>query len=270
MNCPVKIVILCAIQKEYQANMSVMKHTFSFKEYLIGKIGGVTCALHRTGIGALAAQRAALDAIRRFRPKIIFYSGIAGSRNPNIKIGQVVVSGFVCDKNAMYFSPSDEVSKYHAVELRRGDKFLDRVIIPGHKKLCKRASRYGAIIGIIGSSSFYTANQKWLESLNEVYHTDAGENEGIGFAYAAITHEVPFMIIRGISDSVYQQNASSEELGAKNAAELLSKIITKSIFTHLEKRIKIKDLSPESIMKTNGYTEITNNVFMRPPQVIKS
>lgn len=76
------------------------------------------------------------------------------------------------------------------------------------------------------------------------------------------------MIIRGISDSVYQPNINNEKLGAKNAAEILSKVINKSIFSHLKKRIKIKNLSPESNMKINGYTEITGNVFMTPPQVI--
>lgn len=267
MVCSIEVIILCAIATEYEANLRVMSNVVVKNDHVVGQINGVKCLLYRTGIGALAAERAVLILVPKYKPKIVIYSGIAGSRNSKILIGNVVVSGFVCDKNSIYFSPDNTLGSYTAVQLRKGDEFLDRVIIPGYKRLCKKAEKHGAIIGVIGSSSFYTANQQWVDTLNHVYHVDAGENEGIGFAYAAISLKIPFLIIRGISDSVYQPTESNDALGAKKASETLSKIVSKSSLSP-KKRTTLKDLSPISYIKSNGYTTIVSEASMTPPVLL--
>lgn len=268
MPCKVKVIIFCAIETEFQENLAIMSKPKIHKESAIGKIGDVTCLLYRSGIGALATQRAVLKLVPKFKPKLIIYSGIAGSRNSNIKIGDVVVSGFACDLNSIYFSPNGELESYTAVQLKRGSNYIDSVIIPGYKHLCNEAAKYGGIIGVVGSCSFYTNNEKWINPLNHVYHVDVEENEGIGFAYSAISLRIPFLIIRGISNSVYQINQDSDITGAKAAASLLSKIINKSILKKRKERIAIDNLNPISYVKFNNYTTIFTPVFMAPPHLI--
>lgn len=263
----IKIAIVSAINIEYQAIISIMSHP---KEkctgYMVGKINGVCCVATQSGIGALAVQRSVYDIMKKFKPKILIYSGIAGSRNSAIKIGDVVVSGFVCAKNAIYFSPQSVLSQYDAIQFKKDNTYIDMTIISGYKYLCKLAEKAGGIIGIIGTSDFYVESQQWLETFNAVYHADVGENEGIGFAYVSETFDIPFIIIRGISDSVYQPNSGSESIGAQAAANVLKKMLCDITFNFSLERITINDLSQISLGTTYG-SVVSNDISTIPPQI---
>ena len=233
----------------------------------VGEINGVCCVATQSGIGVLAVQRSVYDIMKRYNPKILIFSGTAGSRNPAIKIGDVVVSGFVCAKNAIRFSQQSVLSQYDAVQFKKDDTYINMTIISGYKYLCKLAEKAGGIIGIIGTSNFYTESRQWSETFNAVYHADVGEDEGIGFAYVSETFDIPFIIIRGISDSVYQPNSGSESIGAQAAANVLKKMLCDITFNFSLERITINDLNQISLGTTYG-SVVSNNIPTIPPQLI--
>lgn len=264
----IKIGIISAIEVEHDAILSIMRNVKCINGYAIGRIHGVKCVATISGIGYLAAQRSVEMLIKEFKPKLMIYSGTAGSRNKEIKIGKVVVSGFVCAKNAMEFLSNGEVIQYHAIQIKLNDKIINMDIIPGYLDLCKIAAKYNAIIGVIGTSSFYTDSIEWVNAFNQVYHTDAGENEGMGFAYSCIANSKPFIIVRGISDSVFQPGQSAFPLASTKAAKLVANIIFDIKFPIRNKRVSICDLNPISLASKSGEI-ISENIKMTPPVVIK-
>lgn len=98
------VVIVCARQIEYDANINIMKDTVIHQNYVTGYIGSVECLLYQSGIGSLALQ-SAITYLIRFKPVIFILSGIASTHNKNYPIGSVVAGGIVCDLNSMYYPP---------------------------------------------------------------------------------------------------------------------------------------------------------------------
>jgi adenosylhomocysteine nucleosidase len=264
----IKIGIISALEVEYNAILGIMKHIKYIDDYAIGKIHGIRCVATISGIGYLAAQRSAEIIIREFKPKLMIFSGTAGSSNKKIKVGKVVVSGFLCAKNAIRFLADGHVVQYNVIQIKLNNKIINLDIIPGYLDLCEIAADNGAIIGVIGTSAFFTQSKEWLDAFTHVYHYDAGENEGMGFAYSCVANSLPFIVVRGISDSIFQPNESNAEQASINAANMVSSIISDLRFPIRDKRVSISDLNPISLAIKYG-TIVSENTVMIPPVVIK-
>ena len=268
MDTEVQVAIISAIEVEYQTIITIMtSRKTKYTNYTIGKINNMYCVATQSGVGALAVQRSVIDVMKYFKPKLLIFAGTAGSRNPNITVGDVVVSGYICARNSIYFSPDSVLSPYNAVQLKQNNTYIDMTIIPGYKYLCSLASTYGAIIGVLGTSDYYTSSVEWINSFNEVYHTDTGDNESIGLAFAAQIYSVPFIVARGVSDSVYEPNANSFIVGARVVANLVKSLLSNISLNFPLDRITISDLSPISLGAVYG-SITSEETKMIPPKVV--
>lgn len=87
----VQVAIISAIDVEYKSVISLMSGTTTkYNDYTIGKINNICCVATQSGVGVLAVQRSVYDIMKYFKPKLLIFTGIAGSRNPNIMVGSVV------------------------------------------------------------------------------------------------------------------------------------------------------------------------------------
>ncbi len=124
------------------------------------------------------------------------------------------------------------------------------------------------VAGAIGSANQWTEPLIWMEDQNALYETDAGENEGMGFAYVNAQLGVPSLVVRGISDSPWHPNAYSGVLAADRAAQ-----VTQYIVAHMPKSSTLKAtaelnmLSADSNAKLHGYL-VANAVYYGPAGVV--
>jgi adenosylhomocysteine nucleosidase len=119
--------------------------------------------------------------------------------------------------------------------------------------ITKGSVKNKAIAGVIGTADVWTEPLSWIEAQNALYPTDAEENEGPGFAFANAQLGVPWILVRGISDSVWYPNAYNGPLASQRAA-----FVTKYIVEHLPKTISLApetlaDLSATSNARKYGY-----------------
>jgi adenosylhomocysteine nucleosidase len=107
--------------------------------------------------------------------------------------------------------------------------------------------------GVVGQADVWTEPLPWIEAQNMLYQTDAEENEGSGFAFANAQLGVPWMLVRGISDSVWYPNAYDGVLASDHAA-----IVVKYLVEHLPATIDkapetLADLAPLANAQRAGY-----------------
>ncbi len=107
--------------------------------------------------------------------------------------------------------------------------------------------------GVVGQADVWTEPLHWIEAQNMLYQTDAEENEGSGFAFANAQLGVPWMLVRGISDSVWYPNAYDGVIASDHAA-----IVVKYLAEHLPARISkapetLSELSPSANARKAGY-----------------
>jgi adenosylhomocysteine nucleosidase len=109
------------------------------------------------------------------------------------------------------------------------------------------------VAGVIGEGDVWTEPLSWIEAQNMLYQTDAEENEGSGFAFANSQLGVPWLLVRGISDSVWYPKAYDGIISSQHAA-----IVVRYIVDHLPAFVSkapmtIGDLWPTANAVTAGY-----------------
>ena len=135
------------------------------------------------------------------------------------------------------------------------------------------ASRSGSVtnkvvIGTIGQAPVWTTPLGWIKAQNMIYQTDAEENEGTGFAFANAAAGVPWMLIRGISDSAWYPHAYDGGLACARAAQVVAFLLAR-LPTKVDRApIALRDLSPIANARRAGYL-IADKVFFHLGPVTK-
>ncbi|HLI43307.1 MAG TPA: hypothetical protein VKU92_02415 [Acidimicrobiales bacterium] len=109
------------------------------------------------------------------------------------------------------------------------------------------------VAGVIGQADVWTEPLSWIEAQNMMYPTDAEENEANGFAFANAELGVPWLLVRGISDTVWYPKAYDGIIAADHAA-----LVVKYLVEHLPATIdtaptRLSDLSRIANARRYGY-----------------
>jgi len=109
------------------------------------------------------------------------------------------------------------------------------------------------VVGVIGQAPVWTEPLGWLEAQDFVYQSDAEENEGTGFAFACASQGVPWMLIRGISDTPWHPNAYDGVISSDHAAKVVVYVVEHLPASFSSKSAGYANLSRETNAKTVGY-----------------
>ncbi len=117
------------------------------------------------------------------------------------------------------------------------------------------------VSGVIGQANVWTEPLSWIAAQNFLYQTDAEENEGTGFAFSNAQLGVPWLIVRGISDTPWHPQAYDSVLGSQRAATVVRYVVG-----HLPRPLRrtpatIADLSTMANARLAGYLVATKAYF---------
>lgn len=163
-----------------------------------GMIGEYDIVLMRCGIGMVSAAIGAQALIDMYHPDYIINSGCAGALDPDLGIGDVVISDSVSEWNldlrAIGF-PMGYVDALKTVEMKASDELCNMIdnAIPDDIKVRKGK--------VVSADQFVsTADQRAFITDN---FPDAlcAEMEGAAVGHVCTQNNVPFCIIRTMSDT---------------------------------------------------------------------
>ncbi len=297
--------ILAAMNSQGEINISGY-------EFFIGTIGSTPVVSVRSGEKEYAATTATTIMDTYFNIKAALLSGTAGARDPNITVGDVVVSAFVVDKSSIHYHRGTSNSTYSetpytGVEIVNMSPILNakfggfgeaQVVpsnasvygygygtdtsytyvedLPSSLGLLNLAEQYTlpstplsyvtggnqnatvssyVLAGVIGSANQWTEPLPWMSQQNALYESDAGENEGMGFAYVNTHFGIPWLVIRGISDSPWYPNTYEGVYAADAAANVTLYVVEhfSPTLPNLYTTSSFSDLSPMSNAYAHGY-----------------
>ena len=216
--------------KEQMEDVSVTdKAGMSFFE---GKWNGNDVVVVRSGIGKVNAAVCAQILVDTFHADAIINTGIAGSLDARINIGDIVLStdAIQHDMDAQGFGyapgviPQMEVSDFQA----------DEKLIELAKKCCAEVCPdIQVFTGRVVSGDQFISDKKKKEWLSSQFEGLCAEMEGAAIAQAAYLNHVPFLIIRAISDkaddSATMDYPEFEAMAAENSVKLLADIVRQGI-----------------------------------------
>ncbi len=198
-----KIGIIGAMEEEVEALRKKMdaprKVTKASMDFYSGKLNGVEAVIVRSGIGKVNAGICTQILADLFGVDAVINTGIAGSLKAEINIGDIVIStdalqhdmdatGFGYDPGVI---PRMETSCFQA----------DTALMEAAEAACKEAvPEIQVFTGRIVSGDQFISDREVKNRISSRFGGMCTEMEGAAIAQAAYLNQIPFVIIRAISD----------------------------------------------------------------------
>lgn len=197
-------------------------------EFNEGILEGKKVVVVRSGIGKVNAAVCAQILVNVFQAEVIINTGVAGSLNNDINIGDIVVSTDVVhhdmDVSALGY-PKGQIPSMEELTFP-ADDVLRRLAV----SVCKEVnSEIEVFEGRIASGDQFISNQAVKDAIVQNFGAYATEMEGAAIGQAAYLNEVPFLIIRAISDkadgSAHVDYGTFEAAAIEHSVKLTSRMI---------------------------------------------
>ena len=186
-----------AILKEKMEDVRIIKK--ASMDFYEGILAGKKVVVVRSGIGKVNAGICAQILADLFSVDAIINTGIAGSLNKNINIGDIVLSTDVVqhDMDATGFGYRKGQIPQMPVFFFNADDNLRRLAA----EVCKEVNPDIQVFeGRIASGDQFVCNQDVKNRIVSEFSAYATEMEGAAIGQAAYLNEIPFLVVRAISD----------------------------------------------------------------------
>lgn len=245
------IGIIGAMEEEVEtlkSNMEITETvTAAGMTFYKGTLHGQQIVLARSGVGKVNAAVCAQLMITLFDVNYLINSGVAGTLKEGIDQGDIVISTDAVQHDfdvTALGDPLGEISRLGVTFFESDDTLID-VATEAFKNL--NLKDINAFKGRVASGDQFIAGGPVQERIQTHFAPSAVEMEGAAIAHVAYLNNVPYVIIRSISDKANgEADLSYEEflpLAAKNASLLMDEIIKLSA-TMLPVANQIADLTP--------------------------
>lgn len=198
-------------------------------EFSSGTYGGKDVVLLKSGIGKVNAAMSTTILIERYHPDLIINTGSAGGLNPELNVGDLVISDDVChhDVDATVFGYA-----YGQVPQMPAAYQADERLIQVAEEAARSLEGIQVKIGRIASGDSFMSDPDRVQMVAEKFPgLQAVEMEAAAIAQVAYQYGLPFVIIRALSDIAGKESDLSFEqflqTAALNSANLVIEIIRK-------------------------------------------
>ena len=172
------------------------KASMTFKA---GKLSGKDAVIVVSGIGKVNAGICTQILVDDFNVDCVINTGIAGSLNAAIDIGDIVISSDVLhhDMDATSFGyPVGQVPRMDTLAFPADERLIQLA-----QEACKRViPEVGTHVGRVVSGDQFISDKGVKERIIANFQGFCTEMEGAAIAQTAYLNKVPFVILRAISD----------------------------------------------------------------------
>ena len=222
------IGIIVAEIEELEAIKSLMidfeeLHIYNLN-ILKGKISNRVCLLVRCGVGKVNSARTAQVLTDNFKLECIINLGSAGALNETLNMGDIVIGEKLVqhDFDVTAFGRDKGFIPETGMFFECDDSLLDK---------CKdiKINNIRICTGVIASGDIFCTDIKMKENIRTKFNADCVEMEGAAIAHVCHLNNVPFIVVRSISDTPNGNNQIdfNEYLhfASKNCANFIKQLL---------------------------------------------
>ncbi len=224
-----KLAIMGAMEEEIEPLLahfdSVNVVEFANNKYYEVSYNGLDIVIAYSKIGKVFASLTATTMIEKFGCDTLLFSGVAGGINPELNIGDLIIANKLCQHDL------DITAFGHPHGYVPGGG----VFVESSKELNEVAKKVASdnglkvIEGTIATGDQFVHSVERKNFIESTFNADALEMEGASVAVVCDALNVPFFILRAISDTA-DMDAGFDfdeflKSSAKNSADYLIKIV---------------------------------------------
>ena len=197
------IGIIGAMDEEVEQIVAVMdierEETKAQMTFKAGKLAGKDVVIVRSGIGKVNAAVCTQILVDDFGVDYVINTGIAGSLKNEINIADIVISDDVLhhdmDATGFGYAPG-QIPRMDTLSFKADAKLIELA-----KESCaKVVPQIGVHVGRVVSGDQFVSDGNVKARLVKMFDPYCTEMEGAAIAQAAWLNQIPFVIIRAISD----------------------------------------------------------------------
>ncbi len=225
-----RIGIIGAMTEEVQGFKKRMEN---LDEEKIGTLTFYTGVMHdkdivllETGIGKVNAAIGATLMIEAFDVEAIIFTGVAGGLNEDLDLGDVVVSRDLIqhDFDTTVFGDKLGVIPRMENSTFKADGGLIDLAVKAGKKLKGKV-----IVGRVLSGDQFIASPEKIAFLRKEFEGDCTEMEGAAVGHVCQVMDVPFVVVRTLSDKAnsdaHTDYATFVKIAAENSITLVDEML---------------------------------------------
>lgn len=188
---------------------------------------GLNLIIAYSKIGKVFASLTAATLIEKFGAETLLFSGVAGAANDTLKIGDIMYAKSLAqhDLDITAFGHPHGYVPEGSVFVQSDDK-LNKIASDVAKEMDKKI-----LAGVIATGDEFVCDEKKKEWIKSTFKADAIEMEGASVAVVCDALEVPFFVLRAISDGAGMDAEFDFDTflksSAKESAEFLIKMLDK-------------------------------------------
>ncbi|BBN58541.1 5'-methylthioadenosine/S-adenosylhomocysteine nucleosidase [Hydrogenovibrio marinus] len=222
-----KIAIIGAMEQEVSLLRSRIQNLTSEShggfEYSLGQIDGKEIILLKSGIGKVNAAIGTALLIKLYEPNYIINTGSAGGFHADLEVGDIVISQAVCHHDVDVTPFGYELGQVPGSPAC----FLpDPNLVEIAKNSIENLGEVAHMHGLIATGDRFMHHPDDVEKTRAAFpDMIACEMEAAAIAQTCHAFEVPFVIIRSLSDIAGKENAVTFEQYLDKAATHSAKLI---------------------------------------------
>lgn len=225
------IGIIGAMEEEVQFLIKDMnferKEVKAKMEFSCGIIHDKKVVIVTSGIGKVNAAICAQILIDDFNVDYIINVGIAGGTVDNIYPGDIVIANNLVQHDIDTSAFGDKIG-----QIPRLDTFdfkCDGTLLKYAEESCKDIKGHNHFTGRIVSGDQFIANIDKINWLNSEFECLACEMEGASIAQVCYLNEIPFIVIRSISDNAsngaQMEYEKFKDIAVENSTNILNNML---------------------------------------------
>ena len=183
--------IIDNIKEEEHFNLVFVSGILSKKEVVLVK----------SGMGKVNSARTAQILIDKFNVDKVINIGAAGALNPNLNVNDIVIG----DKLVQYDFDVSTLDDVERGEIQGIGKYIksDTSLV----NVCSAAidnmedKQFSVKVGTIATADLFCTDANIAKNIREEFGAECVEMEGAAVAQVCFLDNIPFLVIRGISDT---------------------------------------------------------------------
>lgn len=224
------IAIIAAMDEEIQYIEKMLSNkseeSISNVQFITGMYDQKRIVILKSGIGKVNAAMATTILMENYEPTYVINTGTAGGVSTDLKVGDIVIADKVVHSDVDVTAFNYKFGQVPQLPPTfKVDIFLFKMI----KKSLNKLSIPNKI-GLVGTADSFMNNEEKIKSLKILFpELVAVEMEGAAIAQVCYQYEVPFILIRAISDIAGEDSSVSFkkfiDLAAKSTANTIEQFL---------------------------------------------
>lgn len=198
-------------------------------DFHVGTLGGKDVVIVRAGIGKVLAAAGTAALLNNYDIESLFFTGVAGGVGDETKVLDVVIAsdlvqhdfGTIQSDGFLWRPGENGIGGYYPCD--------EKLIELAYESAVSVVGADHTFKGTIATGDQFVASESYVKELQDKFNAIACEMEGASVAAVCFQYEIPFVVIRAMSDKAdglaHETYENMVDIAADNSCKIIMKML---------------------------------------------